>query len=227
MILWQSPHQVEVLGTAQRVRGRWEGLGKDMVLPGICEIRSSDCPNGWTSFELSCYLSVHQGTFDEAAKHCERLGGRLTIVNSKQENDVIVELCPHEWCWIGLESREASPWARQSGATQSVFTWWQCEQQFAWDAGQAAAVFRGPGNDGASGKIEFTIHSSLQCRQDGVLNWFKVGSPDACWAECRSKDSSTLTVNVWRGRCTSCTEDVFYCHCNSDCHCTQDNFGEG
>lgn len=53
-----------------------------------------------------------KSTFAQAFKHCERLGGHLVTINSKEENDYLVELTTgfENRAWIGGTSYGVSEW---------------------------------------------------------------------------------------------------------------------
>ncbi|XP_060590254.1 sushi, von Willebrand factor type A, EGF and pentraxin domain-containing protein 1-like [Ruditapes philippinarum] len=75
--------------------GSWE-------TPPNCSIK--ECPEGWTTFEKSCYLleAKHEKTWENAKNDCESKQGHLVEITSPSENKFIGDWIGFYYVWMGL-----------------------------------------------------------------------------------------------------------------------------
>ncbi|GFO45623.1 macrophage mannose receptor 1 [Plakobranchus ocellatus] len=66
----------------------------------------SQCPDGWSFFEGSCYYIGAEGyDFLEARRYCDSVDGELALISSSKENAFIMSLLQNDnatGAWIGL-----------------------------------------------------------------------------------------------------------------------------
>ncbi|XP_060596952.1 sushi, von Willebrand factor type A, EGF and pentraxin domain-containing protein 1-like [Ruditapes philippinarum] len=96
--------------------GSWE-------TPPNCSVKGVECPEGWTSFEKSCYLFVEELMTWEAAKNkCESIKGYLVEINSASENTFFKETIGDAYVWLGLNDiqKEGEFVWEYSGATFDI-----------------------------------------------------------------------------------------------------------
>ncbi|CAH3179758.1 unnamed protein product, partial [Porites lobata] len=78
-------------------------------LQDIERILGVPCPQGWVRFKGYCYfVSSSIKTWQNAQMHCIELGGNLVKINSKEENEFVLnlvnKLAPSlKQIWIGLK----------------------------------------------------------------------------------------------------------------------------
>ncbi|XP_067370724.1 C-type lectin domain family 12 member B-like [Channa argus] len=88
------------------------------------KIQGKLCPEGWKRFGSSCYFkSTEKKIWLESRKDCVKRESDLVIINSKEEQDFVTKLNPHEDSWIGLKTQYQWEWKWVDGS-QLTETFW-------------------------------------------------------------------------------------------------------
>ena len=133
----------------------WKEKKVDVLFKGICErdtnykpeiiddvketptLESEECLEGWTKLSTGCYLfEPRPSTFREAKSFCQRSGGYLAEINSKQEfaalesawqnlsSNLTCQSVSPAW-WIGLTDRKIEGvWVWDYSGTKPTFLAW-------------------------------------------------------------------------------------------------------
>jgi len=76
---------------------KWNDRDTSGKLPPVCKVKKAPT-KCWKNF---CYFKGSPMKWVEAKSYCELLGGHLTSIHSKEENDVVANVCKGV-CYIGL-----------------------------------------------------------------------------------------------------------------------------
>ncbi|XP_044198221.1 ladderlectin-like [Thunnus albacares] len=92
--------------------------------------RSTYCPDGWTKYNIRCFLFVPEAlSWAQAEKNCLSMGAHLASVHGTEEYNQIksmIEEKTHEYpeTWIGgSDSQEDGVWLWSDG-TPFIFSYW-------------------------------------------------------------------------------------------------------
>ncbi|XP_063094201.1 C-type lectin domain family 4 member A-like isoform X2 [Cavia porcellus] len=67
----------------------------------------SCCPKNWKSFSVHCYLFSNDfKTWNESAENCYRMEAHLVVINSKEEQDFIIQNLKIISAYVGLSDPE-------------------------------------------------------------------------------------------------------------------------
>jgi hypothetical protein len=131
--------------------GKWHtSTGDNFYIGYVCERTAAfGCLSGWQSFQGSCYTMVCESReFRRAEEGCEEKGAKLVSITSEAENDLVLELCGRQSCWIGLSRPTgAKAWHWADGTSAGWFGNWTSFSNFASDAAEAnqhACLNKGP-----------------------------------------------------------------------------------
>ena len=86
------------------------------------------CPDGWSHFNLSCYILIKKSlSWSVAEGYCNKLGGHLASVHSLEENDFISGLADGEY-WIGAnDMKTEGQWVWSDGSALGYTNWFAGE----------------------------------------------------------------------------------------------------
>ncbi|XP_042912717.1 macrophage mannose receptor 1 [Parasteatoda tepidariorum] len=92
----------------------------------------TSCDKGWYPFENRCYRAggtkKMRLTWEKAAQHCKKLGGRLASIHSQELSDFLtafVLLDVQYTSWIGLNDRDRESEYKWDDGTEVDFTNWE------------------------------------------------------------------------------------------------------
>lgn len=113
--------------------GKWRIGSAYLQLHYVCELHAKNtnhtaCPDGWNSFQKSCYFVELQQTAPAfaATDACSDKGGHLVILETKAENQFVQELVGRESVWIGLDKINGNwSWANDQAMN---YTNWDANQ---------------------------------------------------------------------------------------------------
>ncbi|XP_026156733.1 CD209 antigen-like protein E [Mastacembelus armatus] len=84
---------------------------------------------GWILFHCSCYYKSNEvKNWEESRRDCQSRGADLVIINSKKEQDFVINLNSNE-SWIGLQSQKSQDWQKiwewkwVDGTTPAYLAW--------------------------------------------------------------------------------------------------------
>jgi len=91
--------------------------GSASILNSFQTDESVACPDGWSHFNLSCYILIKKSlSWRGAEGYCNKLGGHLASVHSLEENDFISGLADGEY-WIGAnDMKTEGQWVWSDGS---------------------------------------------------------------------------------------------------------------
>jgi len=117
----QCVETVKFSCNAEASQSKWNRvcMSKSKLCSGCAQCRklgSVECPDKWFSFKGHCYqTSMKKFSYYDSRTHCQKQGGKLISINSKEENDLAHDLCHNQpdpitypkkvtrtSCWIGL-----------------------------------------------------------------------------------------------------------------------------
>ena len=86
------------------------------------------CPAGWVLLDSNCYrLFESKLSWHDAEKNCQREGGHLASIHSKEENDFVSKLVSpvaREEAWIGgSDLTSEGSWVWNDGSSFSWTNW--------------------------------------------------------------------------------------------------------
>ncbi|XP_005378976.1 PREDICTED: C-type lectin domain family 4 member A-like isoform X2 [Chinchilla lanigera] len=92
----------------------------------------SCCPKDWKSFSSHCYfISTDSQSWNESRENCSRMEAHLLVINTKEEQDFIIEnLQIDSTYYIGLsdpEGRRLWQWVDQTPYDETVKFWQEGE----------------------------------------------------------------------------------------------------
>ncbi|XP_037702374.1 C-type lectin domain family 4 member A isoform X3 [Choloepus didactylus] len=92
----------------------------------------SCCPKNWSSHNSNCYfISTTSATWDKSEKICSEEGAHLLVINTKEEQDFIIQkLNKNSAYYVGLshpEGKDQWQWVDQTPYNESVVFWHQGE----------------------------------------------------------------------------------------------------
>lgn len=96
--------------------------GRNSFMPHLASFVfiSGTCPPNWVHILRSCYrFSYDKLEWSAAKSACEKLGSKLTVVNSEAEQKALVPKVPYA-SWIGLRR---FPWVWVNGSRLSYSNW--------------------------------------------------------------------------------------------------------
>ncbi|XP_052801875.1 C-type lectin domain family 17, member A-like isoform X2 [Mya arenaria] len=104
-------------------------LLKNALGRGEC---SPTCPNGWLSYESSCFLFGNApSTFADAETFCEDRDSHLVYIKDNSENtflkDTAREMKPRHW-WIGLTDKVVDGEWLWGDGSETTFTDWHTNE---------------------------------------------------------------------------------------------------
>ncbi|XP_037702373.1 C-type lectin domain family 4 member A isoform X2 [Choloepus didactylus] len=90
----------------------------------------SCCPKNWSSHNSNCYfISTTSATWDKSEKICSEEGAHLLVINTKEEQDFIIQkLNKNSAYYVGLshpEGKDQWQWVDQTPYNESVVFWHQ------------------------------------------------------------------------------------------------------
>lgn len=111
--------------------GKWRRGIALLPLHIVCEAKAlsqpSRCPQGWQSFQDSCYLTELDWPMqvDDAIDHCNKQQAHLVAINSKAENQFVQELVGRQTVWIGLSMDQTGEgnWSWAGGSPMTYSNW--------------------------------------------------------------------------------------------------------
>ncbi|XP_015224810.1 PREDICTED: C-type lectin domain family 4 member C-like [Cyprinodon variegatus] len=73
-------------------------------------------PSDWQEIRTSrlFYTSTEKKNWTESRKDCQRRGGDLVIINSKEKQDILRRMKLHGDSWIGLQSVSTGGWGAKA-----------------------------------------------------------------------------------------------------------------
>uniref|UniRef100_A0A8C2W462 C-type lectin domain family 4 member A-like n=1 Tax=Chinchilla lanigera TaxID=34839 RepID=A0A8C2W462_CHILA len=91
----------------------------------------SCCPKNWKSFSFHCYLfSTDSKSWNESAENCYKMGAHLGVINTKEEQDFIMQNLKISYFYIGLSDPEGQrhwQWVDHTPYNESA-TFWHSRQ---------------------------------------------------------------------------------------------------
>ncbi|CAC5382633.1 unnamed protein product [Mytilus coruscus] len=99
--------------------------------------QQNGCPDGWTKYDLHCYLySSSRKTWTSAEDTCEQFGGHLVVIEDNDEDSFIESFLKmsttkaHDWSfnytWVGASDlAKEGDWLWVTGSPVGIYTNWR------------------------------------------------------------------------------------------------------
>ncbi|XP_060571766.1 perlucin-like protein [Ruditapes philippinarum] len=112
------------------------------------KVNGSCCPDGWTTFNGSCYFFGHHDLdFQEAERFCTHYDANLVVIETSSENTFIkshLQTLKDARHWIGLTDEIIEgAWTWYKSSSIASFTDWGAGQPNEGSVGNCAAIWAG------------------------------------------------------------------------------------
>ncbi|XP_028847361.1 collectin-12-like isoform X2 [Denticeps clupeoides] len=94
---------------------------RDRLLNNSASHKDKPCDPGWKQLNCKCYFSISAVTWDEGRQHCKEKGGDLAVINSREEQVLLIEW--NMTGWLGLSFCEKEKWKWVDNSPLTVQLW--------------------------------------------------------------------------------------------------------